>query len=164
MKKIISFILLIWISNTAIHAENYPTLEETKALGLPVIIIETVNQEVPTCDFVFAPTGEDGISITNATKVPGRIQLWKDGKIVYDSGEYESGVSGMTMKIRGNTSAYYSNKKPYKIKLEKKGDIMGRDDQKYEDKEWILIDDGGGVINTYAGLKLNELLGLQWTP
>lgn len=67
----------------------------------------------------FAPEGEDGISITNTTKIPGRIILSRLGIPYYDSGEYENNKGGMKIKIRGNTSAYWNPKKSFKIKLEK---------------------------------------------
>ena len=44
-----------------------------------------------------------------------------DGLLSYDSGDYVDGESGMTLKIRGNTSAWQL-RKPYKIKLQKKAD------------------------------------------
>lgn len=133
--------------------------------GLPILDIHTINGEEPQCEFVFAPENAFGISITNVTKVPGRSVLIMQGDTIFDSGEYEKDRHGMTIKIRGNTSAYYSVKKPYKIKLEKKNDMLGRGDSTYYDKNWILIDDGGDMLNTMIGLKINELLGLgKWTP
>ena len=136
-----------------------------RSLGLPVLDVFTNNNEEPACDFVFAPEGEFGIGITNNQKIPGRAVLTENGHIIYDSGEYAKDSTGMTIRIRGNTSAYYSSKKPYKIKLEKKNDMMGRNDSCYYDKNWILIDSGGDELNTMIGLKTNELMGLGgWTP
>ena len=98
-------------------------LDDIISKGLPVLYIQTVDSEEPTCDYVSAPAGCMGKTIANATKVPGRmiIYQWLDemDSVLYDSGDYEKDVSGMTIKIRGNTSAYYE-KKPYKIKLQKK--------------------------------------------
>lgn len=125
----------------------------------------TENGDEPTCDFVFAPEGEYGISITNNGKLPGRVVLTENGRTLYDSGDYEKDAAGMTIRIRGNTSAYYSSKKPYKIKLEKKNDMLGRNDSCYYDKNWVLIDSGGDELNAMIGLKLNEIMGLgNWTP
>lgn len=134
-------------------------------INLPILSIYTQDSIMPTCDYVFAPKGEFGVTTTNKTVIPGRIILSEGSNILFDSGEYEKDKGGMTIKIRGNTSAYYSNKKPYKIKLEKKGDLFGRNDERYFDKNWILIDEGCDNMNTKVGLKLNELLGLgNWTP
>ena len=84
-----------------------------------------------------------------------------DGTVLYDSGEYEKDVSGLTVKVRGNTSAI-QRKKPYKLKLQKKADLLCRGSKDYNDKNWALINDG--ELKTMVGLKVNELVGLQWTP
>jgi len=136
-----------------------------RAQTLPVLSITTNGGEEPVCDFVFAPEGEFGISITNNQKVPGRAVLTENGSTLFDSGEYQKDSTGMTIRIRGNTSAYYSSKKPYKIKLEKKNDMLGRNDSCYYDKNWMLIDSGGDELNAMIGLKVNEIMGLGgWTP
>lgn len=130
--------------------------------GLPLVIIETINHETPTCDYVSHPDHCWGDGITNVTKVPGSLEIMKDSYIIYYSDIYDNGKSGMTIKIRGNTSAY-SDKKPYKIKLEKKADLLNRNnDKKYEDKEWLLLKYND--LNTLVGFKVNELIKMQWTP
>ena len=135
-------------------------------LGLPVLSIHTIDNEMPQCDYVWAPEGEFGISITNKTKVPGRVIVsTSKGDILYDSYDYQKDERGMTLRIRGNTSAYYSRKKPYKIKLEKKGDLLGRGDDRFSDKNWLLIDEGGDNLNAIIGMKLNSIMNLgKWTP
>lgn len=133
-------------------------------LNMPVLHISTINAEEPTCDFVFPPEGAFGISITNAVKVPGRALLTLRKDTLFDSGSYEEKSSGMTIKIRGNTSAYYYNKKPYKIKLQKKGDMLHRGDKRFNDKDWLLVCDGDDNFNVMIGLKVSELMGLGWTP
>lgn len=80
---------------------------------------------------------------------------------MFYSGEYEKSESGMTIKIRGNTSAYYS-KKPYKIKLQKKGDLLLRDDKKFNDKNWVLLNDNH--LKLYTGFTISKLLEEKWTP
>ncbi len=149
--------------NTFNFNYNQPWVEESAVIasGLPILYIETIEREEPTFDIVSAPEGMAGAGITNATKVPGRVYIVEGGAIVYDSGDYVKKSSGMTVKVRGNTSAYAS-KKPYKIKLEKKGDMLTRGDSKYEDKNWILIKDES--LKYKIGFKVNELVGLQWTP
>lgn len=82
--------------------------------------------------------------------------------VLYDSGDYEKNISGATIKINGNTSAYHDNK-PYKIKLQVKEDLLFRGDNKYKDKEWRLLKDAR-TLKTIIGLKMNELIGLPWTP
>jgi len=142
------------------------TLANLIAKGLPVMCVETVDQEEPTCDYVSAPAGCMGAGIANATKVHARMLVYNrvDGvdSVMYDSGDYEKDVSGLTIKLRGNTSAY-DVKKPYKIKLQKKFDLLfGGNDSIYKDKEWLLLRDD--YLTTTAGMMVNELVGMTWTP
>lgn len=160
--KIITSILLVFSATSGLKAQTDFSVENIKKIGLPVVNINTVNNEEPTCEYVTHPEGSFGESITNATKVPCRITITKDDETLYDSGEYEKNVSGATIKINGNTSAYWNNK-PYKIKLQTKEDLLLRGDKKYKDKEWRLLKDAN-TLNTIAGLKMNELIGLPWTP
>ena len=116
-------------ATTVAVGDSIMTLSQVVATGLPVLCVETVDHEEPTCQYVSAPAGSIGRTIRNATKVPGRMTIYQriDGvdSLMYDSGDYEKDVSGMTIKIRGNSSAYY-DKKPYKIKLQKKRDLLFR--------------------------------------
>ena len=177
MKKTINVLLVVcsllgWNQAYGIGSEDsisvgnykYP-LSNFVAKGLPVLCVETVDNEEPTCDYVTAPAGSMGASIANATKVPGRLVIFNyvngEDNVVYDSGDYEKDVSGMTIKLRGNTSAY-QDKKPYKIKLQKKSDLLFRGDDKYKDKEWLLLKDD--YFFTVTGLHVNELMGMAWTP
>lgn len=93
-------------NGTAGDNEQQPVLQTIEEMGLPVLQIETLDGEEPTCDYINPPEGAMGQSITNATKVPGRVVVRKDGQTIYDSGDYVKSTSGMTVKIRGNTSAY----------------------------------------------------------
>ena len=125
---------MVTVGDTTVMA-----LTDMISIGLPVLCFETVDGELPTCDYVSAPAGCMGAAITNATKVPGRLVIYQrlDGidSIMYDSGVYEKDVSGMTIRLRGNTSAY-DVKKPYKIKLQKKSDLLFRgDDATFKDKD-----------------------------
>ncbi len=130
-------------------------------LKIPVLDIVTIDSVWPTCDYVSAPEGAWGQSITNATKVPGRMRMTLGDSILYDTGEWVADESGMTIKIRGNSSAYY-DKKPYKIKLQKKADLLMRDTIDHSDKNWLLICDE--TFKTMMGFELNRLLGMPWTP
>ena len=179
MKKTVLFVALCCLAICRQHAladtsatvvavgdYNSRTLNEVIALGLPVLYLETVEHEEPTCEYVSAPSGCMGATIRNATKVPGRLIVYQliDGNdsVLYDSGDYEKDVSGMTIKLRGNTSAYEA-KKPYKIKLQKKFDLLfGGNDSVYKDKEWLLLKDD--YMTTIAGFKVSELVGMVWTP
>lgn len=150
---------LINIGNiNAITEEEQQQLIET---GLPLVVVETVDSEEPTYEIAVAPPGCNGQGIKNTTKVPGRIRIANGGVTTYDSGYYEKGESGITIKVRGNTSTMHPNHS-FKIKLQKKDDLLCRGDIRYEDKDWLLLN----VINlnTMIGFKINEMVGLQWTP
>ena len=137
--------------------------------GLPVVVINTVDGEEPTAEYVRAPAGASGAGIKNATKVPSRMQIFKYGQneAVYDSGEYnKKNKTGLTIKIRGNTSAY-SAKKPYKLKLQTKADLLDdflpKRSSKCKDKNWILLKDATS-LNTFVGMSVADIAGTLWTP
>ena len=136
-------------------------LQDVYNAGLSVLSITTVNGEEPTFELYYSPQGCVGLSIKNATKVPARMTISRNGKVLYDSGEYEEDKSGLTIKVRGNTSAF-QHKTPYKLKLQKKADLLNRGDNKYKDKNWALINDE--FLRSMVSLKVNEFVGLQWTP
>lgn len=149
-----------WVPTTPMPTD----LASIFRLGLPVFNIETVDHEEPTCDYVACPAGSMGAGIRNTTKVPGKLDIYFTDSITpdYSSGEYQQDVSGITFRIRGNTSAY-TEKKPYKIKLQKKANLMLRgDNATYKDKDWVLLKDPN--LLTLIGCRIGELMGLQWSP
>lgn len=137
--------------------------------GLPIVQIDTVNGEEPTCEYSLPPTGCYGRGIKNATKVPARMKIFKDGnnEAIYDSGEYVKKESGLTIKLRGNTSASLTSKTPYKLKLQKKTDLLAelidRNDKEFKDKDWILLKDGTS-LNTFVGMAVADIARTTWTP
>ncbi len=137
-------------------------IETLRTLALPVIDIATRDGEEPTYDEVTHPPGAMGKSITNATKVAARMTVTLGPDTLYDSGNYMPDQSGMTIKVRGNTSAYNAQK-PYKIKLEKKADLLRRgNDDVFKDKHWVLL--GDAMIETPIGFAVSRLVGMEWTP
>ncbi len=160
-KHLFIIICMLIISIVEIGAQ---TLNEVCEIGLPVVIINTENDENPTCEFVSAPDGAVGESITNATKVPCSITIRLHDEILYESGNYKADTSGAKIKIRGNTSTKLKAK-PYKLKLEKKADLLLRnDDDKYEDKEFLLLVAYKNRFRTYVGLTLNEIIDMPYKP
>lgn len=146
----------------AVFSQEGFTFDEVLSLGLPVVNVSTIDEEEPTADKVSCPPGAMGAGITNATKVPGAVTVYSpDGTVAYESGDYVAKESGMTIKVRGNTSAY-SDKKAFKIKLQKKGDMLGRGDKKFNDKNWVLI--RSYSLRTYFGNKICEFAAQPWTP
>jgi len=166
MWKSTLFTLFLYMFSQIIVAQNYhPGNEELLASGLPLVKIETEGGMEPTYEVVQAPAGCMGIGITNKTKVPSRMTITKGEDLLYDSGEYEKGVSGLMLSIRGNTSAAIGDKKPYKIKLQKKADLLFRGDNFYKDKEWGLLKcEKDKFLNPLVGFKVSEMSRLQWTP
>ena len=129
--------------------------------GLEVLDIELNDAEWPTTEYVSPPPGAWGRTIANPTKVPGRMRILLRDSLLYDTGEYIDSVSGMTLRIRGNTSAYQP-KKPYKIKLQKKADLLRRDSIDGRDKDWVLVYDE--TLHYLLGFELSRLLGMTWIP
>ena len=139
MKKLFLFTIISFsiflVSNTC----QAQTLEEALGYGLPVVVVNTVNGEEPTAERVVAPEGCLGKSIINATKVPGRVRIYNPGDAenpIFDSGEYAENISGMTFKIRGNTSAKRP-KNPFKIKLQTTADLLMRGDKYIRPEEQL---------------------------
>lgn len=162
----VSFINTIGFASSfnsiSLDTDESSVLTQTLSLGLPVVEIITVDGEEPTADMVAPPEGSIGQGITNATKVPGSVTVYSpDGNIIYSSGEYIKKESGMTIKVRGNTSAQ-GTKKPYKIKLQKKGDMLGRGDNRFNDKNWVLI--FGYSLKTHIGRHVGLFTGQEWMP
>lgn len=155
-------LLIIFISPIILQAQTDFSLENIRKIGLPIVDITTVDGEEPTCEYITHPEGSFGEGITNATKVPCRIVIMNNNDTLYNSGNYEKNVTGATIKINGNTSAYHDNM-PYKINLQTKEDLLFRGNIIYKDKEWRLLKDTR-TLNTIIGLKMNELIGLPWTP
>lgn len=166
MWKITTITLFLCMFSQVIAAQNYhPGNEKLLASGLPLVEIETIGGEEPTCEVIKAPAGCMGVGITNKTKVPSRMTITKGDDLLYDSGEYEKDSCGLMLSIRGNTSAALGQKKPYKIKLQKKADLLFRSDKSYKDKEWGLLKcENWKYMNSLVGYKVNEMVDLQWTP
>lgn len=149
-------------NSAEISSDGDDLLSKLENMTIPLVEIMTVDEEEPTCDIVSPPEGAWGSGIANATKVPASMRIIKNGEILYDSGEYINKESGLTIKIRGNTSGNKLNK-PYKLKLQKKADLLFRDDKKYKDKDWVLLRTGASLVSP-IGFWASELIGQDWTP
>lgn len=141
------------------------SLDDVKNAGLCVLEVTTVNGEEPKGQTISHPLHQESFNITYLNKVPCRLVLSKNGDTLYDSGEYEKGESGATIRVNGNTSAYYSDSlnMPYKLKLERKADLLCRGDEPlYADKHWRLLKDATS-LNTIVALELSKMLHMEWT-
>ena len=141
-----------------------PLIDQLKATGLPLVTITTVNNEWPTCEKIeTAPEGCMGSTIVNATKVPGRIVITLGDSVLYDSGEYAKNVSGMNIKIRGNTSAYRTHPS-YKIKLQKKANLLKGSGSKKDKERALLNSNTSANLRTVMGKQIALLCGIAWEP
>lgn len=164
MKHLITILLLFIVTNIYAQVPDYL---------IPVITINTINNEMPTCTVVNAPEGCLGVSITNNDYVPGRMTLTYKDELLYDSEEYEKSLSGARIKIRGNSTGAYLDQHPYKIKLSKKFDLLRRGNDSYKHKEWLLLpmytwnikmtNQQSNILHI-AGLTISKIVGMQWTP
>lgn len=161
MKHLSTLLALLTAATPLVSAQIPTTLDETLALGLPVLSITTENAEEPSCTPVASPEGCVGAGII-AEKIPGSVTRYSpDGTVEYSSGDYVKNTSGMKIKVRGNTSAYLA-RKPFKVKFEKKVDLLMRDNKIYKDKNWVLVNDVN--MYSYYGFALSKALGQEWTP
>lgn len=143
--------------------DNEALIARARALAIPIIDITTVDSVFPTCDAIYPPEGCDGIGITNNTSVPAQMVITLGSDTLYRSGPYQDGQSGLTLRVRGNTTAANQIKFPYKIKLQNKADLLLRgDDETYRDKDWVLLN--SRCYETLAGKFANRAIGMPWTP
>ena len=111
---------------------------ELKKINIPLLIINTDDGVDPQGYRIDHPEGCVGIGLTGNEYKTGRMVMTLLDSVIYDSGEYAVGASGVRIRLRGNTSTLWS-KKPYKLKLSKKFDLLQRGDKKYCSKDWVLL-------------------------
>lgn len=130
-------------------------LENDQLPDLPLIRLETVGGIDPA----YAVTEGEGENQTGAAITDN---AYIEGSFYMESSGFRPMSSQMRIRIRGNSSALYMNKKPYKIELDTKLDLLelGGD---YAEKEWILLNTED-QINLYLGFWLSDYCGMEWTP
>lgn len=114
----------------------------TEASGtLPVLHINTENNQEITSKTVYI-----------------NADYWLDTQGKAGVSPLGSESEPLSMQIRGRGhSSWKGDKKPYKIKLNKKTVMMGMP----KNKHWALLKP---TENTVAGLYLGKLMGMAWTP
>ncbi len=142
---------------------NSVPLDTLMSTGLPLVVVTTVDGEEPTFDLAYPPEGSSGKGITNATKVPGRVMVILRGDTLYDSGEYVKGSGGMTVKVRGNSSAW-SDKHPFKLKLQREADLLMRGDERYADRDWVLIYEDPYSLSNAVARQVCRMLRMEYVP
>ena len=146
-----------------------------KSVSFPRVEINTEGFVWPDCDFVGSPSGCWGAGITNAFYEQCVVTIFnKNNEIIYTSTDKTAeneDYSGAKLKIRGNTSARYASngRYPYKIKLDKKADLLKdlidrpTDSAIYEDKDWLLLNYGNYGYRP-CGEAIGDAVGTEWTP
>ena len=161
------FLILSLLPSFCFAQTSESMLKKYSALGLPLICITTVGGEEPTSTNIDHPAGPYvGAGITDIVPKHGRIQIYRSDTLWYDSGEYLEDVSGMTIKHRGNTSAYHYSNKPFKVKLEKKADLITSPEDDGKDrrsKHWVLLNCSFS-IRSYFIEQLGRMIGMEYVP
>ncbi|MDE5774341.1 MAG: CotH kinase family protein [Muribaculaceae bacterium] len=90
---------------------------------------------------------------------------WLDPKGVTGMEAFGSQESPLKTKIKGRGNYTFTgfDKKPYRLKLDKKAALCGLKSSKH----WGLLahaDDNRGFLRNAIGFKASELVGLPWTP
>jgi hypothetical protein len=107
--------------------------------GLPVVIIETENR----------------------TPVLSKEEYVKASMIIKYKGDTLHD-NKMQIRGRGNATWFYYPKKPFKIKLDEKADLLGMG----AEKDWVALANYGDktLMRTAFALKLSERMHFPWTP
>jgi hypothetical protein len=111
--------------------------------GLPVVYIETEGEQNITSKDDYVKTN---IKIVDPANPGNNLEN-----------------TGYKDKIRGRGNATWGYpKKPYKVKLDKKADILGMG----SDKDWVLLANycDKSLMRTGIAFKVSELLQFPWTP
>ena len=158
-------VLILVLQNATCLAQ---TFEEVLGYGLPVVVVTTTDGEEPTSEIIDHPAGPwVGKGITNIVPKYGRVQVWRGDTVWYDSGDYVDGESGMKIRHRGNTSATTTGNRPFKLKLQKKADLIEKrydnDTRDMRSKDWLLLNYSYSV-ETPVAFQLSSLVGMEYTP
>lgn len=73
----------------------------------------------------------------------------------------------LQIKARGNYTRKAFSKKPFKLKLDKKKNLLNININGKTSKHWAILahaDDNKGYLRNFTGFALGERIGLPWTP
>lgn len=73
----------------------------------------------------------------------------------------------LEIKARGNFTRKGYSKKPFKLKLGAKQNLLNINAQGQKSKHWAILahaDDEFGYMRNFVGFRLGEMIGLPWTP
>lgn len=127
---------------------DYNTLPD-----LSLITVNTYSGENPTYDeAVKSDPDFFGETKVNNVSLPSSFEM-KDK-------ESSISLSNAMVAIRGNTSAVYYEKKPYKIELNEPYDLLGLGSE-YALRDWVLLNNAYS-IRTYIGHMISEFVDMEW--
>lgn len=133
---------------------------------LPVLYINVYNDDTYT-SFNGDMLDKDYLLKTEHTFAKYYIEV-PEGAKKYDwaaeMGSKEAPLD-LSIKLRGNYTRTGFSKKPYKLKLGKKQNLLGLSSEK--SKHYALLahaDDEHGFMRNFVGFELGKLIGLPWTP
>ena len=73
----------------------------------------------------------------------------------------------LEIKVRGNFTRKGYSKKPFKLKLGSKQNLLNMNANGAKSKHWAILahaDDSYGYMRNFVGFRLGEMIGLPWTP
>lgn len=132
-------------------------LEDAQLPELPLLTVETADGQDPAFE---------------EAEMPAEEREFCKGATI--TGEYVKAVLAVTraqdadltaqarIRVRGNGSAVYVEKKPYKLYLDEPADLLGLGGG-YAGREWILLN-ASEPLNTYTGTFVATLCGVEWQP
>lgn len=167
VKRILLYFICCLLSVPLLAQTTTEIPEQYLGLGLPLICITTVDGEEPTSTGIMHPDGLVGAGLTDVVAKEARMQIFGDDTLWYDSGEYLKDESGIKIKHRGNTSAYYYDNKPFKLKLQKKADLIDvheeGDTVNRKSKDWVLLNCSFSIRTAFI-YQVEKLIGMEYAP
>ena len=143
--------LVMYLSNRTILKFPSVALEEQEKLEEEI----SRKQNIP----VVRITTDGGKGIYDKKNyVPGTITISDPEKLYSDVEEFSG-----RMGIRGRGNSTWSfPKKPWKVKLDEKAELLGMP----ADKEWALLANYADrtLVRNIVAMKLSEICGFSWTP
>ena len=124
--------------------------------------------------FAAQPGGQGSVPVMYITTTGGTMPVDKEDKVAAtmyidpNGSSYEAlGTAAepvsFTLSGRGNYTWTGFDKKPYKLKFDKKTSVFGLP----KDKTWAILahaDDDSGFMRNTGGFEISRQLGLAWTP
>ena len=135
-------------------------IEKLKVLSVPLVVIETIDEKEPTCDYLEAPKGSFGSTIINNKYKKASLNIFLRGENIY-GGNDKRHLNGAKIRVRGNSSAQKA-KKSFRIKLETSADLINGEEE-HRDCDWVLLASGANLY-TALGFELNKFFALKYVP